>query len=58
MIKNYVKCGGCYGECQVEIIADDESLMWVMCEYCDGTGEIYIGPSGEPEDYLGPEENL
>lgn len=26
------------------------------CVECDGYGEIYTGPSGEPEDYLGDED--
>lgn len=58
----YAECPTCHGE-GVETWSNGErgycGLLHeetARCSGCNGSGEIYVGPSGEPEDYLEDEE--
>ncbi len=42
--KTCTECGG-HGEMQVR------PTFWIRCTTCGGCGSIYVGRSGEPEDY-------
>lgn len=58
-----ITCRSCGGEGYGEELSGDPSIPYgvervtVRCDTCGGSGEEYVGPSGEPEDYLEDEQS-
>ena len=56
--RDFVTCSTCGGAGFGEELAGDPSIPYgveritVRCETCGGSGEEYVGPSPEPEDYV------